>query len=219
MKSCILLCIFFFSTVSINFSSADPDSLQDTCPAAPTGKNTAIFINGLPCKNQSTITASDFKTTKLKEPGDTDNFYRSALTLVSAFDFPGLNTLGLSIARTDLDVDGSVLPHSHPRATEMVFVAEGVVIAGFLDTSGNYFQEVLRTGDVFVFPRGLLHVSFNVGFKAATLYSVFNCQNPGVVGVNDAVFEPNMDMIDTIVKNFRSGEDRIRNVTFSSSNP
>lgn len=85
----------------------DSDNLYDVCPTDTTRKN--IFINGFPCKNPAQITDSDFKSSVLSKEGDTDNFQRSSTTLVTAAEFAGLNTLGLSVARTDLDVDGMVM--------------------------------------------------------------------------------------------------------------
>ncbi|GMN53157.1 hypothetical protein TIFTF001_022294 [Ficus carica] len=181
---------------TIKICLADFDTLQDTCPAASPEKQ-AIFINGLPCKNPSTISAPDFKTTKLTQPGKTDNFVRSSTKVVTASDFAGLNTLGLSIARTDIEIDGLVTPHSHPRASEMLYVVKGTVLAGFIDTKSNVFQNVLKEGDVTVFPRGLLHYCFNLGFDDATAFSVLNSQNPGVVSIGGALFEPDRD-IDTM---------------------
>ncbi|KAI9177436.1 hypothetical protein LWI28_015241 [Acer negundo] len=94
-----------------------------------------------------------FQDLQTENAGNTDNFLRSSVTLVTAFDFPGLNTLGLSVARTDIDKDGIVMPHSHPRASEILFVFEGVVIAGFIDTNSKVFLKLLKAGDVFVFPK------------------------------------------------------------------
>ncbi|OAY48066.1 germin-like protein subfamily 3 member 4 [Manihot esculenta] len=187
----------------INICLVYCDNLQDTCPAATAGKQ-SIFINGLPCKNPASITPSDFKSTKLSSPGDTDNFFRSSTTILTAADFPGLNTLGLSIARTDLDVDGLVVPQSHPRASELLFVNAGVVIAGFVDTNNQLFQKILKEGDVFVLPRGLLHFCLNAGNEPATIFSVLSSQNPGVVSVAGAMFDSDPDMINKLVRKIRS---------------
>ncbi|XP_073128474.1 germin-like protein subfamily 3 member 4 [Henckelia pumila] len=164
----------------------DADNFHDTCPTDLS--NQKIFINGLPCKNPSTITPSDFKTSLLNDPGDTDNFCGSSTITATAAEFPGLNTLGLSAARLDIEVDGTVMPHAHPRASEMMYVRSGVVVAGFLDSSDRVFQKGLKEGDVFVFPRGLLHYCFNAGFERATAFSVLNSQNPGLVGIAGAMF-------------------------------
>lgn len=194
----IRIFFLFFMIISPTFMIkvclADCDNLQDTCPAATTkDKKQTIFFNGLPCKNPSTISAPDFKSSELVQPGETDIIVRSSVKIVTASDFAGLNTLGLSIARTDLELDGLVLPHSHPRASEMFFVQKGIVLAGFIDTKGKVFQNVLYEGHVIVFPKGLLHYCINSGFENAIVFSVLNSQNPGVVSINGAMFEPDHD--------------------------
>lgn len=166
---------------------ADGIPLRDACPMDPQGER-KLFMNGFLCKDPETIVPSDFKTSMLKNAGDTDNFDRSSMNVVTAAEFPGLNTLGLSVARTDLAMDGMVLPHSHPRASEMMYVIQGTVIAGFIDTKNRPFQKILEEGDVFVIPRGLLHFCLNAGFGPATIHSVLNSQNPGVVSIAGAMF-------------------------------
>ncbi|KAL8117477.1 germin-like protein subfamily 3 member 4 [Apium graveolens] len=169
--------------------AGDSDNLQDICPTGTSSRQT-IFINGFPCKNPTNITASDFKSSLLNHRGDTDNFLQSSTKTVTALEFPGLNTLGLSVARIDLDIDGLVMPHSHPRASEIFYVSEGIVVAGFVDTNNQLFQGILREGDVFVIPRGLLHYYLNGGFAPATIIAVLNSQSPGVVSIADAMFAP-----------------------------
>ncbi|KAI3826289.1 hypothetical protein L1987_00335 [Smallanthus sonchifolius] len=187
--------LFVFAILLLTCLPAYSDNLQDICPTYISPDET-MFINGFPCKNPSNVTTSDFKNLLLSQPGSTDEFLRSSVTIVTAAEFPGLNTLGLATARTDLEVDGLVMPHTHPRATEMIFVAKGVVIAGFLDTKNQLFQSVLREGGVFVFPKGLLHYYLNSGFDEAVIYSVFNAQNPGVVDVSNAMFgDSNAEMV------------------------
>lgn len=135
--------------------AGDSDNLQDICPTGTSPRQT-IFINGFPCKNPTNITASDFKSSLLNHKGDTDNFLQSATNIVTASEFPGLNTLGLSVARIDLDIDGLVMPHSHPRASEILFVSKGIVVAGFIDTNNQLFQGILPEGNVFVIDQALL---------------------------------------------------------------
>ncbi|GLT39901.1 hypothetical protein SLA2020_140670 [Shorea laevis] len=201
MNLTLLFCIIFCTCISICLS--DPDNLQDTCP---TGRQTA-FINGLLCKNSSDISASDFRSSKLREAGEIDFLTRSAVSIATAKDFPGLNTLGLSVARTDFEIDGIVVPHSHPRATEMFFVYKGTVFAGFIDTNKNLFKKILREGDVIVFPRGLIHFCFNIGFESATAYSFFNSQNPGVVSITDAIVSSDSDIMSKITKRLISASE------------
>lgn len=175
------LFMFFLVALSsiIQFSLADCDNLKDTCPTAPSGKQNTLFVNGFPCNNPTNTSAHDFKTMELSNAGSRDDS-GSSINIVTASKFPGLNTLGISIGRTDIDVDGIVNLHNHPRATEMVFVTEGVLEAGFLDTQNKVFNKTLSEGDVFVFPKGLFHFFLNRGVGAATVFSVFNSQNPGL---------------------------------------
>lgn len=188
----IVVATYFYSL------PANSESLQDTCPTN-TSPDQTLFINGFPCKNPANISTSDFKNLLLSQQGSTNKFLRSSVTIVTAAEFPGLNTLGLSTARTDLQVDGLVMPHTHPRATEMIFVAKGVVIAGFIDTNSHLFQSVLSEGDVSIFPKGLLHYCFNSGFEDALVYSVFNAQNPGVVDISNAMFGGESETMKTAI--------------------
>ncbi|AQK57581.1 Germin-like protein subfamily 3 member 4 [Zea mays] len=176
-------------------------------------------MNGFLCKHPSTILASDFKTLLLNHAGDLDSIARSSVSMVTAAEFPGLNTLGLSMARTDIAPYGVVLPHSHPRASEMMFVHGGSVVVGFLDTEGRLFQKRLGEGEVFVFPRGLLHYVMNYGFGLATAFSVLNSQNPGVVGVAHAMFfASDSDVVEGLMaRMLKFGEMEVtsRNCSFS----
>ncbi|XP_027169137.1 germin-like protein subfamily 3 member 4 [Coffea eugenioides] len=211
------LLIACFVVCHYQCQAADTDNLHDTCPTDTTQKT--VFINGFPCKNPGSVSASDFKSSLLNDKGDTDDIFRSSTTLVTAAEYPGLNTLSLSVARTDLEVDGLVMPHAHPRASEMLFVSTGVVIAGFFDTNNVMFRKVLREGDVFVFPRGLLHYCLNNGFEDATVFSVLNSQNPGLASIPGAVFAPDdsesMEKLkQRLISVSRLDYERLENTTF-----
>ena len=119
---------------------------------------------------------------------------------MSAAEFIGLNTLGLSIGRTDLDGNGLVNFHYHPRATEIIYVTKGVLLAGFVDTKNQYFQKFLKVGDVFVFPKALFHFFLNTDFEEATVFSVYNSQNPGFVSLSPTTFDTTLESLDKIKK-------------------
>lgn len=184
IKYAFVACLFALGQLC---HAGDGDNLYDVCPT-DTAAHQSIHFNGYPCKSPADVAASDFKSSLLNQAGDTDNFDRSSTTVATAAEFPGLNTLGLSAARTDIEVDGVVMPHAHPRASEMIFVRGGEVAAGFVDSGNRVFQRRLREGDVFVFPKGLLHFCFNAGFESATIFSVMNSQNPGLASVAGAMF-------------------------------
>ncbi|PKI44316.1 hypothetical protein CRG98_035298 [Punica granatum] len=94
----------------------------------------------------------------------------------------------MSFVRADLEPGGINPPHFHPRATEIVFVLEGKVYSGFVDTQNRVFSRVIEKGEVMVFPRGLLHFQMNVGYERATILGSFDSQNPGLQRIANAVF-------------------------------
>jgi len=110
------------------------------------------------------------------------------VTPALAAEFPGFNTLGSSVARLDFAQGGLVPPHTHPWATEILFVVEGSLLVGFVSISNQLFAPSIDTGDVFVFPRGLLHFELNVGEGQAIAIGALSIQNPGVQAQAAALF-------------------------------
>ncbi|KAJ1379810.1 RmlC-like cupin domain superfamily [Sesbania bispinosa] len=187
----LLLAIFSFN-VSITLAS-DPDPVQDFCIPNPRfGSIRTAHLTILPCKNSSEATTDDFVFSGMKAAG---NFSDTglAVTAASPNNFPGLNTLGMSFARADIEVGGINPPHFHPRATELVHVIQGKVYSGFVDSSNRVFARILEQGEVMVFPRGLVHFMMNVGDEPATLFGSFNSQNPGMQKIPSAVFGSGID--------------------------
>lgn len=183
-KQAILFAIF--SLYAAIILASDPDPLQDYCIPHP--RSTLHGVLTIPsCKNSSEATTDDFIFSGMAVAG---NFSDTGLAVVSVSptNFPGLNTLGMSFVRSDIEVGGINPPHFHPRATEIAYVIEGKVYSGFVDSSNKVFARVLEKGEVMVFPRGLVHFFMNVGEKAATLFGSFNSQNPGLQKIPSAVF-------------------------------
>ena len=111
------------------------------------------------------VTADDFLFKGLDKAGNTDNSLGLAVTQVFVMQLPGLNTLGISMARIDFAPNGGLNPpHTHPRATELLVVIEGTLYVGFITTNNTLISTTLEKGDVFVFPKGLVHFQKNVGY-------------------------------------------------------
>ncbi|KAL5716262.1 Germin-like protein 1-1 [Ranunculus cassubicifolius] len=91
----------------------DPDLLQDFCVADLTANES---VNGFPCKNRTTVTADDFFfAVGFDRPGNTSNALGFAVTPATVLEFPGLNTLGISMVRIDFAPNGGLNPlHTHP---------------------------------------------------------------------------------------------------------
>ena len=134
------------------------------------------------------MTADDFFFTGLRNPGNTNNPAGSVVTAANVEKFPGVNTLGVSIARIDYAPGGQNPPHTHPRATEVIFVLQGSLDVGFVTTANRHYARTVCSGEVFVFPRGLVHYQRNNGGTPAAAISAFNSQLPGTQAVAQALF-------------------------------
>ncbi|XP_019161703.1 PREDICTED: germin-like protein subfamily 1 member 13 [Ipomoea nil] len=174
----------------------DNNPLQDFCVAVADPK-AAVFVNGKPCKNPKLVDANDFyKAAGFNTPAGGTNISSLGLVakLVDVNQFPGLNTMGLSIARIDFARNGLLPPHTHPRATEVVFVLEGTLLVSFVSSNplngqkNKLFSKTLKPGDSFIFPMGLVHFLYNVGRTNALLFSAFSSQNPGYVTLANSAF-------------------------------
>ncbi|KAG2669463.1 hypothetical protein I3760_14G035900 [Carya illinoinensis] len=60
-------------------------------------------------------------------------------------------------------------PHTHSRTAELLFLLGGALEVGFIDTTNKLFTQVLQTGDLFVFPMGLVHYEFNSDANSSAL--------------------------------------------------
>ncbi|KAF9603838.1 hypothetical protein IFM89_038021 [Coptis chinensis] len=126
----------------------------------------SVFVNGKFCKDPKLATANDFFFSGLHMPGNTSNQLGSAITPANVAQIPGLNTLGISLARVDFAPYGLTSPHTHPRATEIVVVVEGTLYVGFVTSNpdNRFITKVLYQGDVFVIPVGLIHFGSTPSF-------------------------------------------------------
>ncbi|KAH6794666.1 RmlC-like cupins superfamily protein [Perilla frutescens var. hirtella] len=196
-KSTLLL-----STVALSFFCValafEPSPLQDFCVA---DASSSARVNGLVCKNSALVQASDFSFSGLHLPGNTKNPLGSSVTPVTVAQVPGLNTLGLSLARIDYAPMGVITPHFHPRASEILTVLEGSLEVGFVGSNpeNRLITKTLQKGDVFVFPVGLLHYQRNVGNGYAVSISGLSSQNPGIITATNAVFGSKPDISNDVL--------------------
>ncbi|THG06808.1 auxin-binding protein ABP19a-like [Camellia sinensis] len=148
---------------------------------------------GYSCKKPAKVTVNDFVYSALGIAGDANNLIKAKVTPAFAAQFPGVNGLGLSIARLDLAVDGVMPIHTHPGGSEILFVMEGTICAGFISSSANivYFKTLYK-GDVMVFPQGLLHFQFNSGNIPALAIVSFSSPSPGLQITDFALFANNL---------------------------
>ncbi|KAI3937177.1 hypothetical protein MKW92_000208 [Papaver armeniacum] len=196
----LVLCLTVFTLSCF----ADPDELQDFCVA---DLNATTILNGFPCKPVSQVTSSDFFYSGLMNEASTDNPLGLGVKVGDVNNFPGLNTLGLSVNRADFAIGGIIPLHTHPRASESIFVIKGQVLVGFISTTNVLYSKVLKVGELAIIPKGLVHFSKNVGSGKATVLAIFNSQLPGTAILGNTIFGSNPEIPDDLLaKNFQVDE-------------
>ncbi|BBN11986.1 protein MpCupin85 [Marchantia polymorpha subsp. ruderalis] len=179
----VLLTMFILAGSAVQ--AADSDQLQDFCVADLSQKK---FTNGYLCKDPATAKTEDFMYKGLKDASiiTSENPWGASARLAFARHWPALNTLGVAMARLDLMPGGVIAPHTHNLATEVVFVTSGEIYIGFVANSDDanapnkLFAGMLKTGEAFVIPRGLVHFQMNKGTVNASTINFLNSQNPGI---------------------------------------
>jgi mannose-6-phosphate isomerase-like protein (cupin superfamily) len=151
--------VFVFATFLSSAYSADPDPVRD-------------FETGL----------SSFTLRNIFKNGDVSSDTGGIRAATNPQNFPAVRTQGLSVVRFKMVPCGSNLPHTHPRASEVLsLLSGGPLQVGFVDTTGASFIDILYPGDLTVFPRGVLHFELNVGTVEAEYLSALNSENPGTL--------------------------------------
>ncbi|GKD76395.1 germin-like protein 9-3 [Tanacetum coccineum] len=168
-----ITCSLVFGFAMLRIANAgDPDILTDF--VAP--NNTIIDANYFTFTGMRQLVGGEYPPT-----------FRALK--VSMNEFPALNGLGVSYAVLEFPM-GSVNPvHIHPRASELLFLVSGCLEVGFVDTTNKFFNQSLKMGDIFVFPKGLVHFQYNNSTKEPALaISAFGSANAGTQSIPTSVF-------------------------------
>ncbi|KAF5471078.1 hypothetical protein F2P56_011550 [Juglans regia] len=191
-------------------AAADPDLLQDVCVA---DLASGLKVNGFTCKDVANISAADFFFEGLAKPGLTNNTFGSLVTAANVQKIPGLNTLGVSLSRIDYAPGGLNPPHTHPRATEIVFVLDGELDVGFITTANVLISKSIKKGEIFVFPKGLVHFQKNNGKVPAAVLAAFNSQLPGTQSIAATLFAATPAVPDNVLtKAFQVGTKEVEKI-------
>lgn len=111
------------------------------------------------------------------------------VTKASLVEFPALNGQSVSYAFLQYPPGSVNPPHTHPRAAELLFVVEGQLEVGLIDTTNKLFTQMLQKGDLFVFPKGLVHFQYNSDPKnCAIAISSFGSANAGTISIPATIF-------------------------------
>ncbi|KAI7733422.1 hypothetical protein M8C21_005171 [Ambrosia artemisiifolia] len=176
-----LLLLLSLSSAILQVSIAgDPDILTDFI--APQGVGGPLDGNYFTFTGMRTLVDAPFPST----------FKVLKATMA---EFPALNGQSVSYAVLEFPNNTVNPPHTHPRASELLFLLMGSLDVGFIDTTNNkLFTQKLQEGDIFVFPKGLVHFQFNSDVNNTALaLSAFGSASPGTVSVPNSVFNSTID--------------------------
>ncbi|KAI3934593.1 hypothetical protein MKX01_034047 [Papaver californicum] len=172
----LVLCLTVILFLTLSCFSTDPDPLQDFCVA---DLNSTNIMNGFPCKPESQVTSDDFFYSGLMNEPSTDNPFGLGVVRGDVFNFPGVNTLGLTVSRADL-APGGIIP-----------------------------LHVMKVGELSIIPRGRVHFAANVGPRKAVLLAIFNSQFAGFASISNLFASTPTIPNDILAKNFRVDEEVI----------
>ncbi|RZC85603.1 hypothetical protein C5167_041787, partial [Papaver somniferum] len=214
----LVLCLSTILFFTLSCFSSDPDPLQDFCVADL--KSTTTVVNGFPCKPVSQVTSNDFFYSGLMNGSSTANPLGIGISPADVNNFPGVNTLGLAAARVDFAAGGYIPLHSHPRASEIIYIISGEIHIGFVSTTNVFYSKVLKSGELSIIPRGLVHSVSNAGQGKAVMIATFNSQQPGFAQIPSNLFASNPTIPNEILaKNFQVDVNVIAIIKSNFSDP
>ncbi|KAL5583136.1 hypothetical protein UlMin_015578 [Ulmus minor] len=174
-----LLALSYFACVVQITMAGDPDIVSD-------------FI--VPSNATGVIDGNFFTFTGMRALVDADPPTSFKVSKASLAEFPALNGQSVSYAVLQFPAMTTNPPHTHPRSAELLFLLDGSLQVGFVDTTNTLFTQTLQTGDLFVFPKGLVHFQYNADAKNPALaISAFGSANAGTVSLPNTLFATGID--------------------------
>ncbi|XP_058087474.1 germin-like protein 9-3 [Magnolia sinica] len=150
--------------------------------------------------NVTDVDGTFFTFTGFQALANSKNTTTFKVTKASMVEFPALNGQSVSYAALQYPVGSANPPHTHPRSAELLLVMVGSLEVGFVDTTNKLYTRTLYAGDMFVFPKGLVHYQYNTNAQDSipTLaFSAFGSVNAGTVSLPATLFATGID--DTIL--------------------
>ena len=144
--------------------------------------------------NVTTVDGKFFTFTGLRKLIGAKDPTKFTVTKVSMAEFPALNGQSVSYAVLQYPAGTVNPPHTHPRSAEFLFLIDGTLEVGIVDTTNKLYTQTLQSGDLFVFPKGLVHYQYNTNSEnLAVALSAFGSANAGAVSVPSSVFTTGID--------------------------
>ncbi|KAF3439428.1 hypothetical protein FNV43_RR17706 [Rhamnella rubrinervis] len=97
----------------------------------------------------------------------------------SLVEFPALNGQSVSYAVLQFPTVSTNPPHTHPRSAELLFLVDGSLQVGFVDTTNKLFTQTLQ--------------AVQCSHNSALAISAFGSANAGTVSLPNTLFATNID--------------------------
>ncbi|KAL8217128.1 hypothetical protein R6Q57_023965 [Mikania cordata] len=160
--------------------------------------------------NVTVIDGNFFTYTKIRGFFNGQDLNQTTSMLTSMIEFPVLNGQSVSLSFLRLGPGGVSAPHTRPHATGLFYVLEGRFEVGFVDSNNKLYSQTLETGDMFIFPKGLVHYQYNVDCKKpAVAVAVFGSASASTVSIPGSLFETSIEDV-VLAKSFRTDVATIR---------
>ncbi|KAI5567662.1 hypothetical protein BDE02_13G105900 [Populus trichocarpa] len=112
----------------------------------------------------------------------------------SFFTFTGMRALVGAQPPSALKVSKVSAAEFPSLIAELLFLADGSLQVGFVDTTNKLFTQTLQAGDMFIFPKGLVHFQYNADAQNTALaISAFGSASAGTVSLPTTLFATSID--------------------------
>ncbi|KAJ7624488.1 RmlC-like cupin domain-containing protein, partial [Roridomyces roridus] len=121
-----------------------------------------------------------------------------SILLATVDNFPILEEMGIAGAVSLVGPCGLNIPHSHPRASEMFIVVEGILDTGMVQENGfnTEIQTQLAQYQGTVFPMGSIHYQQNPTCSPAVFVAALNSEDPGRSDIATNFWMLDSDVVD-----------------------
>ncbi|ERM97738.1 hypothetical protein AMTRI_Chr11g154920 [Amborella trichopoda] len=111
------------------------------------------------------------------------------VTKATKAEFPASDGQSVSYAVLQFPSGGMNPLHTHPHFAELLFLVQGSLEVGEVDTTGKLYAQTLQKEDMFLFPKGLVHYQYNSNAQyPAMALSAFGSASAGTVSIPTTLF-------------------------------
>ncbi|CAM6084009.1 unnamed protein product [Calypogeia fissa] len=173
-NAAILTALVLFSVWEVVVQASDPEPITDF--EVPPGVNISTLDGNY-------FTYTGFRGGVSVKPGQV-NFKEATIN-----EFPALYGLGISFYLMYFQPGGVLVPHLHPRGSKLIYVIQGTLTVGFIDSTYKLYNQTLLEGDVYVVPKAMVHYMANLDWdvEVKVIFS-FSSSNPGTIKLPNALF-------------------------------